>query len=390
MLPASPPERRLARADHSVGARVLAPRELDHVIERHLRQLMGEYIRYHDHDRVHDSLAKPVQDRKSTRSHWPECATGGIEQKAGSCCLVCNSAGFARPTNAWETPEQRFPRGPYMTTRILLVFAAMAGIALAQFGANLEGRISDPSGAGIPNAKVTLTDNETQRKQTTAAIGEGFYRFTGLGPGSYALAVEAPGFNRQVLDTILVSADETQGVYVTLQPGQVTQTVTVTESSTPVLNTENAQMGDSITTQEVTSLPQFGRDPYELIRIAPNVTSDMSRTGAGNSVGLPNTTGPGGSNSSIFQTENQLPVSVNGQRLSNNEYLVDGASVNSLNWGGAAVITPNQESVTEMLVLTNAYSAEWGRNSGAQIAVTSKNGTNQLHGSGFFTTTRPA
>ncbi|MBV8731906.1 MAG: Plug domain-containing protein [Acidobacteriia bacterium] len=79
-----------------------------------------------------------------------------------------------------------------------------------------------------------------------------------------------------------------------------------------------------------------------------------------------------------------MPISVNGQRLSNNEYLVDGVSVNSLNWGGAAVVTPNQESVKEMTVLTNAYSAEWGRNSGGQIAVTSQNGTNQLHGSGFF------
>jgi hypothetical protein len=254
----------------------------------------------------------------------------------------------------------------------------------AQFGASVEGRIADPTGAAIPNAKVILTQSETQRQQSTVTSGEGFYRFTGLAPGTYSLTAEAPNFSQQEVNEIVVSAEQAQGVNVTLEPGQVTQTVTVTSTSSPIVNTENAEIGESITTQEVEILPQFGRDPYELIRIAPNVTSDMARTGSGNSVALPNTTGPGGSNSSIFQTENQLPVSVNGQRLSNNEYLVDGVSVNSLNWGGAAVLTPNQESVKEMTVLTNAYSAEWGRNSGAQIAVTTKNGTNQLHGSGFF------
>ena len=151
-----------------------------------------------------------------------------------------------------------------------------------------------------------------------------------------------------------------------------------------MVQTENAQIGAEITTREVDSLPQFGRDPYELLRLTPNATADMARAGNGNSVFLPNTTGPGGSNYSIFQTENMVPVSANGQRVSDNDYLLDGVSVNSLGWGGSAVVTPNQESVKEMLVLTNAYSAEWGRNSGAQISVISKNGTNDLHGSGFF------
>src|SRR5690606_30847206 len=108
------------------------------------------------------------------------------------------------------------------------------------------------------------------------------------------------------------------------------------------------------------------------------------RSGQGGSVGLPNTTGPGGSNASIFQTENQVPISANGQRLSNNNFQIDGVSVNSLGWGGSAVVTPNQESVKQMTVRANTYSAEYGRNSGAQIEVVSQNGTNQFHGSAFF------
>src|SRR5262249_57306872 len=74
----------------------------------------------------------------------------------------------------------------------------------------------------------------------------------------------------------------------------------------------------------------------------------------------------------------------NGQRLSANNFNIDGVSVNSLTHGGAAVVTPNQESVKEIRVVTSPYSAEYGRNSGAQIEVVSQNGTNQFHGSGVF------
>jgi len=257
-------------------------------------------------------------------------------------------------------------------------------LLLAQFGAGLQGTVTDPSGAVVPNAAVTLTNNETRQKFTTVAGGEGFYRFTGLAPGTYTLTIEAPNFNRQVVRDIAVQAEQTQGTNVTLSPGNITQTVDVTGEAPTLVQTENAQVGRTLTTREVDSLPQFGRDPYELLRLAPNTTSDMSRSANGNSVALPNETGPGGSNYGIFQTENMVPVSANGQRVSNNDFLVDGVSVNSLGWGGAAVVTPNQESVKEILVLTNAYSAEWGRNSGAQVSVVSKNGANDLHGSGFF------
>lgn len=268
--------------------------------------------------------------------------------------------------------------------RFLLFAACVAPLLHAQFGANLQGTVSDNSGAAIPNATVTLTNNETQRKQTATTSGDGFYRFTGLAPGTYSLSAEAKGFSRQSLKNVVVTAEQTQGVDLTLHPGEVSETVTVTGETAPLLETENAEVGRSVTTREVRSLPQFGRDPYELVRLSPNVTSDMARDGSGNAVALPNATGPGGSNTSIFQTENLLAVSANGQRLSANDYLIDGVSVNSLGWGGAAVVTPNQESVKQVVVLTNAYSAEWGRNSGAQVSVISQNGTDQFHGSGFF------
>src|SRR6185295_12589205 len=118
--------------------------------------------------------------------------------------------------------------------------------------------------------------------------------------------------------------------------------------------------------------------------LTPGIFGDAGRSPNGNANGLPNSPGPGGSNNSIFQTENQVPISANGQRLSSNNYQVDGVSVNSQTWGGAAVITPNQESVKEIQVVSSTYSAEDGRNSGAQIKVVTQGGANQIHGSAFF------
>ena len=210
-----------------------------------------------------------------------------------------------------------------------VVLFLIAAAAFGQFRASLQGTVSDATGAVIPNATVTLINSETSRKQTTTTSADGFYRFSGLAPGTYLISGEAKGFKRQELANVVVAAEQTQGVNLSLTPGDVTESITVTDTAGPVLQTENANVGREITSREVQGLPQFGRDPYELLRLTPNVTADLARGGNGGSVGLPNTTGPGGSSASIFQTENQVPVSANGQRVSSNNYLIDGVSVNS-------------------------------------------------------------
>ncbi|HUC20852.1 MAG TPA: hypothetical protein VMR98_05155, partial [Candidatus Polarisedimenticolaceae bacterium] len=123
--------------------------------------------------------------------------------------------------------------------------------------------------------------------------------------------------------------------------------------------------------------------------MTPGVFGDFARGGSGGAVNLPNQSGPGGSNRSIFQTENQPQISANGQRVSANDFQIDGTSVNSLTWGGAAIITPNQESVKEVRVIANNYSAEYGRNSGAKVLTVSQNGTNDFHGSLFLKNNSP-
>ncbi|HEV8140243.1 MAG TPA: carboxypeptidase regulatory-like domain-containing protein [Pyrinomonadaceae bacterium] len=270
----------------------------------------------------------------------------------------------------------------------LLLFV-IAETANAQFKAGLQGTITDTSGALVPQAKVTLVNNETGKTQETTSSDEGFYRLSGLAPGKYKLTIEKTGYKQKILDEVAVSAEAVQGIDVTLDAGDISATVTVTQETEQTLQTENANVDKGITTTEVRALPQFGRDPYELTRLTPGVFGDAARSGTGGSISLPNTAGPGGSNRSIFQTENQPQISANGQRITSNNYQIDGTSVNSLTNGGAAVITPNQESVKEVRVIASAYSAEYGRNSGAQVLVVSQNGTNDFHGSLFLKNNSP-
>ena len=254
----------------------------------------------------------------------------------------------------------------------------------AQFRATVQGTVTDSTGALVPEATVTLTNKETGAKQTTQSNGDGFYRISGLPPGNYSLQIEKSGFKKQSFENVVVSAEETQGFDVLLTAGEVAETVTVTEETGQAIQTENGNVTRALSTREIRELPQVGRDPYELLRLTPGVFGDGARASNGQAVNLPNTTGPGGSNNSIFQTENQVQISANGQRLSANNYMIDGVSVNSFNWGGAALVTPNQESLKEVRVLSATYSAEDGRNSGAQVKVVSQGGANDVHGSVFF------
>lgn len=261
--------------------------------------------------------------------------------------------------------------------------------AQAQFRAGVQGTVSDSQGALIPDAKVILKDRETGKSQEVMTNQEGFYRITGLAPGKYELTVEKTGYRKSVVESLTVGAENIQGVDVMLETGQISETVTITDEAVAQLATENANIAKGITTTEVKRLPQPGRDPYELIRLTPGIFGDGARSGNGNSSSLPNSPGPGGSNNSIFQAENQPQIIANGQRISANNFQIDGVSVNSLSHGGAAVVTPNQESVREIQISSASYSAEDGRNSGAQIKVVSQSGSNDFHGSAIFKYTTP-
>lgn len=270
----------------------------------------------------------------------------------------------------------------------LLFISLLAVIGHAQFRAGVQGTVTDNGGGTVGGATVTLTNKETNQSQQTKTSDEGFYNFTGLAPGLYTVTVEQQGFKKSVVDDLRVEAEGVKGIDVTVAAGVISETVTVT-AETVGLETEDANVKKVISNEEVLQLPQPGRDPYELARLAPGVFGSGARDAGGGSVRFPNSQGPGGSSNSIFATENVQPISANGQRSSANNYQIDGVSVNSQTWGGA-VITPTQESVKEVQVTSSTYSAEDGRNSGAQIKVVSQNGTNQWHGSAFFKLNDPS
>jgi outer membrane receptor protein involved in Fe transport len=268
-----------------------------------------------------------------------------------------------------------------------LLFAA-AG-TFAQFHAVLQGTVSDAQGSIVPGAKVSVTDQSTGVTRETVASDSGFYRVDQLPPGHYTIIVKAAGFKESVNKDIVVEAELPRGFDVQLQVGQVTEQITVTAQNEG-LQSEDASIDGTITNAQIERLPEFSRDPYELIRFTPGITGDGSRNGNGISVGFPNganatgSAGPGGSNSAIFQTENQQPISANGQRVTSNDYMVDGVSVNSLQWGGAATVTPSLEAVQEITVLSSDYDATDGRSSGAHVKVVTKSGGNAFHGGGLF------
>jgi len=266
-------------------------------------------------------------------------------------------------------------------TAIVLLVAATAS---AQFNASLTGTVLDPTQAAIPGATIVLTNSATHQTQTATSGSSGTYTFSELAPGNYSLQVTANGFQQNAISNVAVVAETPRNLDVTLQTGQATETVNVNADSTPALQTSDASIGSTISSEEITRLPIFGADPYELLRTAPGISGDGSRSGNGQAVFLPNGAGPGGSNSGVFQTENQVQISADGQRVADNDYIIDGVSANSLTHGGAAVVSPNQEAVGSITVVSTSYDASLGRNTGAQIQIVTKSGTNQLHGSAFF------
>ncbi len=284
-----------------------------------------------------------------------------------------------------------FRRSVTLAVATIAVLIAACSLSFAQYRAGVQGVVTDSTGAVVPGATITLTSKETNNSRTATSSNSGVYSIPSLAPGSYTLTVEKQGFQKKSLDNVLVSAEQMQAVNVELQVGQSSQTVTVSAAAVPVINTETATVGGTVTSRQVQDLPTFGRDPFQLLQLAPGSFGDNARDAGGGANNLPGNAGPGGTSatSSIFQTENQVQVSANGLRTTSNSYQVDGVSVNSLAWGGAAVITPNEESVKEIRVESSSYSAENGRAGGAQVMVVSKNGTNQFHGSALMRAARP-
>ncbi|MCI0622463.1 MAG: TonB-dependent receptor [Acidobacteria bacterium] len=272
----------------------------------------------------------------------------------------------------------------------VLVVVSLASFAQAQFRAGIQGVVTDPNDALVPDATVTLTSNETNVRRSTTTSESGVYTISGLAPGAYKLSVEKVGFSKKVLEDVRVSAEQMRSLNVELELGEITESITVSELMIPRIDSQSAIIGGTITAKEFERLPSFGRDPFKLLRLAPGVFGDGAQSAGGGGTSMPGVNrGGAGAADSIFGLENGPQIIANGTRQNSNNIQIDGVGVNSVSWAGSAVVTPNEESIKEIRVISNNYTAENGRNSGAQILVVSQNGTNEYHGSGFFKFHRP-
>jgi len=279
--------------------------------------------------------------------------------------------------------------------RAALLLSALAcflvGPLHAQFNASLRGVVTDPSGAVIPGATLTLVNIDTNTSMTATSDANGIYTFNALPGGHFSLTIEHSGFKKDVLSPVQILPEQQNNLNVQLQLGTAQETVTVS-GATQGLQTDTANLSATISDDEVQHLPSFNRDVFQLAELAPGVFGNAAQGSGGGSFENPGNQGPGGSGGTqagIFQTENGPQVQSLGGQYETNSISIDGISTVSAVWGGTSVITPSEDSVSSVNVVANNYDAENGRFTGADIEVTSKSGTNQPHGSAFFKVSRP-
>ncbi|WP_419807042.1 carboxypeptidase regulatory-like domain-containing protein [Terriglobus sp.] len=268
---------------------------------------------------------------------------------------------------------------------------AFAPAAHAQFRASITGTVTDPTGAIVPGAQVTLLDNQTGKTLTSTSNGSGVYNFNALPPDSFTLSATMAGFSTKTINNLTITPEQANNINVELSVNATNTTVEVNADAVSPLETATASISGTITAEQIQHLPTAGHDIFQLAQLAPGSFGDAQRSGNGSTNNLPGQQGPGGSSNSsgIFATENGPQAIANGGQYETNGISIDGINTTSAVWGGTTVITPNADSVDNLKITSNGYDAEFGRFSGANLQVTTKSGTNQVHGSAFFRVTRP-
>jgi Carboxypeptidase regulatory-like domain len=316
----------------------------------------------------------------------------GIKRLKALVADVSHSGGIMFHFDSKNTPNR--PRLQQYVLSWAFVAITILGlsttVARAQFRASIQGTVTDPEGEVIPGATLTLTDTDTNHVVAAVSNGSGVYNFNALAPDHYTLTIEAAGFQKQVIQNVRITPEQSNAIDVKLALGQTTTSVTVSGDAVASLDTETASLNGSVDSNQIQHLPSAGRDVFQLAQLAPGSFADGAQSAGGGSNSLPGTQGPGGSGSNgIFATENGPQTLAGGGQYETNGISIDGISTSSAVWGGTSVITPSEDSVGSVKILSNGYDAENGRFSGAQIQVTSKSGTNDFHGSLFFRASRP-
>ncbi|PYX56758.1 MAG: hypothetical protein DMG76_13920 [Acidobacteria bacterium] len=256
---------------------------------------------------------------------------------------------------------------------VIFVLVCAHNVAAQQFYGTITGTVTDPSGAVLPNATIKVTNVDTGVATTLKTNGAGVYVASSLIVGTYRVEVEVAGFKRTVAEKIILEVGATPKVDLALAVGQSTESVTVTESNAPILQTQQTDLGQTMDTSRLQELPTFsdsGRRPYNFLVLAAGVSQQTGCTGAG--------TGGGG----LGSCGNDGNVRVSGSRPRTDDNILDGTSITPPVFGGQDV-QPTVEAIQEFRIEQNSMSAEYGKAGGLIVIQVSKSGTNQFHGSAY-------
>jgi hypothetical protein len=235
------------------------------------------------------------------------------------------------------------------------------GSAVAQENAELEGTVTDPSGAAVPKAQVTATNTGTGEAKTGVTNGTGFYDFPGLHIGNYTLTVSAAGFQTYTKTNIIMNVAATVGENVTLSVGVANQTVTV-QADALHLQQETNEVSNLITGEQMTQLATNGRNVVSLTTLGTGVSSM-----------LPAFNG-------VTAQGSNFEISFNGMRPDHNDWLIDGGEAYDRGSGGKLDVMPSPDVLAEFQTLDSNYSPDYGIASGGTITMVLKSGTKNFHG----------
>ncbi|MEP6538440.1 MAG: TonB-dependent receptor [Bryobacteraceae bacterium] len=251
-----------------------------------------------------------------------------------------------------------------LTFRNLVSFLMACAVCSGQiFTSGLSGVITDPNGAAIPSASVTVTNKATGDSRTAKSGEDGRYTFSQLSPGVYELTAEASGFRKSVAPSLTLQASQVSEFNLNMSVGDVSQSIEV-NAEAPAIDTQTANKSVTLTTRQVLDLPVNARDPLVLVHATAGVTG--VRTGV----------------STATTDQNHNRFALNGGRDESSAILIDGVPATAVDWGGALAM-PSVDAVQEVQVMRNTFDAQYGKTDGGVVSMVTKGGSNSFHGSAF-------
>jgi hypothetical protein len=227
---------------------------------------------------------------------------------------------------------------------------------------SVSGTVTDITGAVVPHARISALNKTTNATRSAETDDSGTYRITNLSPGIYDVLIEKQGFKVAEYSLVTLPVDQVQNLNATLAPSAIPEKVTVVGEELAPVDLNDAQIGNTVSSQQIETLPLILRDPYQLTLLSPGA----------------------------IQSNSQLQgISVNGSRERNNNFLLDGTDNNDAEIPGLSLPQPglaalNPDAVQEFRVITSNFLPEFGRNTGAVVDIVSSHGTNDLHADAYW------